>query len=277
MNMEVIGYSERGVINSLIYNIFYNENNLEKIKRFLSMICLPNLENIENNIIISDFSNINKARILIEQSFSDFGDCDIVILVEKTINSEPVKQAIFIEAKVKTDTTESWSICKEFKKFDKFRNKKVAEGKKVYDSTLFFQLYSKVMLVELAKKGHNNISGVICNGGFLAKGGNASSSRKIGSNKIVIKAFDEIIKYSNDNALFITIFPDSRTNLMNFFNDYNRWWPLCESERQCINSFDTDYIQRWGFIPWENIPEFCCQNHLTDALDVFDFNDGQIY
>ena len=273
--MEVIGYSERGVINSFIYNIFYSENNLEKIKRFLSMICLPNLENIENNIIISDFSNINNAKILIEQSFSDFGDCDLVILVEKNINSETVKQVIFVEAKVKTATRKPWSIGDEFKKFAKFRKEKVAEGKKVYDSTLFFQLYSKVMLVELAKKGHNNISEETYNGCFWAKRG---KPRKIGENKVVRKAFEKIKEYcENDNTLFITIFPDKRKNLIKFFENNNQWWPLCESERQCINRFNMDYIQRWGFIPWENIPEFCRQNNLTDAINVFNFNDGQIY
>jgi hypothetical protein len=270
MNMEVIGYSERGVINSLIYNIFYSENNLEKIKRFLSMICLPNLENIENNIIISDFSNINNAKILIEQSFSDFGDCDIVILVEKNINSETVKQAIFIEAKVKTDSIKSWSIEKEYKEFDKFREKK-ENGVKVYDSTLFSQLYSKIMLVESIKQG---ISEKTCNEGFWAKRG---KPRKIGENKVVRKAFEKIKEYcENDDNLFITIFPDNIKNMIKFFENNNQWWPLCEKSH-CIERFNSNYSQRCGFIPWESIMGFCRQNDLTDAINVLEFNEGQIY
>ena len=276
MNMEVIGYSERGVINSLIYNIFYSENNLEKIERFLSLICLPNLENIENNIIISDFSNINKAKILIEQSFSDFGDCDLVILVEKTINSKPVKQAIFVEAKVKTGSTKPWSIEKEYEKFAEFRKEKVAEGKEVYDYTLFSQLYSKVILVELAKKGII-ISKEISKGCFWAK--RDDKLRKIGENKVVRKAFEKIKEYcENDNTLFITISPDNIKNLINFFeNKTTVWWPLCKIEEECKNRFSMDYIQRWGFIPWESIMEFCRQNDLTDAINVLEFNEGQIY
>lgn len=125
--MKVIGYSERGLINSLIYNIFYSENNLEKIKRFLSLIFLPNFEETEDNTNILDFSSIDKAEILIEQSFSDFGDCDLIILLSK--NNATIKQAIFIEAKVKTDSIKSWSIQKEYREFCKFREKRKREKK----------------------------------------------------------------------------------------------------------------------------------------------------
>ena len=274
--MKVIGYSERGVINSLIYNIFYSKDNLKKVERFLSMVCLPNLEKTENNMRISDFSNVNKAEILIEQSFSDFGDCDLVILVEKNINSETVKQAIFVEAKVKTGSIKSWSIEKEHKEFVKFRKKKKAGVEKVYDSTLFSQLYSKIMLVESSKQ---NISEKICNGGFWGKRDKMGNPRprKIGENEVVKKAFEKIKEYcNNDNALFITIFPEKRKDLIVFFESYNKWWPLCGDERDCPNRFDTDYIQRWGFIPLENIMEFCRQNDLTDAINIFEFNEGQI-
>lgn len=270
-SVKVIGYSERGVINSLIYNILYSENNLEKIKIFLSLICLPNFKETEDNINISNFNSIDKVEILIEQSFSDFGDCDLIILVSKKINNKTIMQAIFIEAKVKTDSIKSWSIQKEYEEFCKFKEKK-AEGETVYDSTLFSQLYSKMMLVELAKQ---NISEKECSGGFWAK---RNKPRIIGSNEVVKEAFEKIKEYcSNDNSLFITIFPDNRENLVAFFsNNSNKWWPLCGNEKNCMSLFNYDYILRFGFIAWENIIEFCSQNNLTDAKNVFEFNKGQI-
>jgi hypothetical protein len=42
--------------------------------------------------------HISDVKILIEPSFPDFGDADVVILV----NNQGVKQVIFIVAKVKT-------------------------------------------------------------------------------------------------------------------------------------------------------------------------------
>ena len=77
--------------------------------------------------------------------------------------------------------------------------------------------------------------------------------------------------------MFITIFPDERENLIAFFdNNSNKWWPLCGNEKNCMSQFNYDYILRFGFIAWENIIEFCSQNNLTDAKNVFEFNKGQI-
>ncbi|OFV68089.1 MAG: hypothetical protein SCAL_000729 [Candidatus Syntrophoarchaeum caldarius] len=50
---------------------------------------------------------------MIEQSFSDFGDADAVILV----NNQGDKEAVFIEAKVKTSQKPYWSILEEFEDF----------------------------------------------------------------------------------------------------------------------------------------------------------------
>jgi hypothetical protein len=302
VDFKVTGYSERGVINSLIYNIFYSKNNLEKIKIFLSMICLPNLGNIQNNIRISDFSNVNKVEILIEQSFSDFGDCDLVILVEKNINSEKVKQAIFVEAKVKTyrvSRSSSWSIAKEY---DKFKNKNT--------SSLFFQLYSKMQLIELLKskqsknkvKELNNLLneesretgyykkrkelvdllGIKCDWkeGFWLKRdkkGENIISRKLGGNIVVLKAAEKLSEYcigdDADNALFVALLPEERKKLEKFFKEKLK--PLCIHKSECCVKPETYY--RWGFITWNNINDFCNNNGLSDAESVFKYNKWQIY
>ncbi len=104
--MEVIGYSERGVINSLFHEIKYSQNNIELLNEFLSLISFPSCR---LNYQISD------AKILMEQSFSGFGSPDIILMV----NNNEKKQAIFIEAKVKA--FQHWNISEEFNKFESKR------------------------------------------------------------------------------------------------------------------------------------------------------------
>ncbi len=74
---------------------------------------------------------ISDVKIVIEPSFSDFGDADAVILV----NNQGVKQVIFIEAKVKTYQKHYWSILDEFEEF-----KSGIKANKVNSSNLFVRL-----------------------------------------------------------------------------------------------------------------------------------------
>jgi len=39
--MEILGYSERGLINSLFYEIKYSQNNLEILNSLLSLVSFP--------------------------------------------------------------------------------------------------------------------------------------------------------------------------------------------------------------------------------------------
>ncbi|MDD5689578.1 MAG: hypothetical protein PHQ76_04795, partial [Caldisericia bacterium] len=70
--MEIIGYSERGLINSLCYELKYSQNNLQLLNNLLSSVSFPYISGVNFNIA--------EVKILIEQSFSDFGDADIVLL-----------------------------------------------------------------------------------------------------------------------------------------------------------------------------------------------------
>ena len=106
--MEILGYSERGIINSLFYEMKFSQNNLQLFSDFLSLFSFPYRA---VNFQISD------AKILIEQSFSDFGDADAVVLVE----NKSWKQAMFIEAKVRA--FKNWQILIEFEKFTKTSEK----------------------------------------------------------------------------------------------------------------------------------------------------------
>jgi hypothetical protein len=123
--MEIFGYSERGIINSLLYEMKFSQNNLQLLNDFLPLVSFP--------YQIVNFK-ISGAKILIEQSFSDFGDADAVLL----LNNEGNNQVNFIEAKVKTSQGK-WSIYDEFEKFKSGVPK--SEPPKGFSSNLFVQLY----------------------------------------------------------------------------------------------------------------------------------------
>jgi len=208
--MEIIGYSERGLINSLFYEIKYSKNSLKLFNEFMSLISFPRFNNID--FLIKDIT------IFIEQSFSDFGDADAVFLIDNNGR----KQSVFIEAKVKTFHRRSWSIEKEFKNF--------YEGikqDKVSSSNLFTQLYHKLRLIRALKNGgtlslQKGISFPQCS---------SRNIRKIGNNKVVLRAVKRLEQYCNDE-FFVALVPDDASRVKSFYqnvlknynpNDFQEW------------------------------------------------------
>jgi len=119
--------------------------------------------------------------IFIEQSFSDFGDADALLLID----NDNVKQSLFIEAKVKTSQQKFWSIEDEFNSFnDEIRKfyKRTKENK-LSSSNLFTQLYRKLRFynamkadgIDLLKRGVNFPK---CS---------SKEIKKIGKNKVVLR------------------------------------------------------------------------------------------
>lgn len=244
--MEILGYSERGLINSLCYELKYSPDNLQLLNNLLSLVSFPyRTVNFQ----------ISGAKILIEQSFSDFGDADLVLLV----NNFRSKQVIFIEAKVKTYQRACWNIFEEFKEF-----KKGIEKEKVSSSNLFVQLYHKVRLVKTLQTGgikqlQNGVQFPRCS---------SKNHRKIGDNKVVLKAVNQLMGYHN-KALFIALLPEDDSNLRNFYNStLNDYDP---------GGFQEWAIRDWGYISWMRVEEFCRKNNLKGTLKNFKWNEGQIY
>lgn len=169
-----MGYSERGVINSLFCEIKQKNNHLQLITELLSLTKPKKI----------DFK-IKDAKILIEQSFNDFGNPDVVLLID---NSDK-KLSIFIEAKVKT-FGKKWNIN---------------------ESDLFDQLRLKLLLAKgLREKGDK-----LLNENILYK----SRIKKIGENEVVQKAVKKLLPYS-DETLFVAITPnDDKESLEKFFTN----------------------------------------------------------
>src|SRR4051794_19638299 len=128
-NIQVRGYSERGMINSFCYEIRYSPNGLKLLRDLLGLCTFPSAK--------PDFTQFHSATMIIEQSFSGFGDLDLLFLLEGHCT-----QAICIEAKVKTFDVNYWSVHKEWSRF------KSTQRTKSYRSNLFAQIYGKMRLLK---------------------------------------------------------------------------------------------------------------------------------
>ncbi len=127
--MEVFGYSERGIVNSILY-----DNNAIRI---LNLIFEKmKFADSEKERPLLD----NTTKIFVEQSLSDYGEADAIVTNNDWI--------IFIEAKV--NAHQGWSILKEMKAFSLqlLQN----DGVKKNNSNLIIQLYFKQALMNMLGK-----------------------------------------------------------------------------------------------------------------------------
>lgn len=226
--MKIYGYSERGMINSLMYNIGEDK---ELLKAFINLISLPESINIED---VDDF------EIIIEQSLSQFGDADLIIIAHCNNNK---KKVLFFEAKVKTSQG-NWIIGDQFAKFtDKDKGK--YNG---YSSNLFYQLYLKKLLID----NYNSIMNGVIVKDRLGK------DRRRGENEIVKKAAKMISE--GTSYYYIGIIPTMDDDIKAF-----------------LDSPKEKYDDNLYFLSWKAIKDFCEKEKLQKVLKMFEFNDGQIY
>lgn len=230
----IYGYSERGIINSLIFTIGEDK---ELLKKFISLISIPNKIEI---------GEPEKYTILLEQSFSRFGDSDLVIIIHYKKPED--KKVLFFEGKVKTSQGK-WKIDSQFSKYNK------PEQYKGYSSNLFFQLYLKKLLIDYSAvyKNEKVEKGI--------KEPKFNEIRKIGNNKIVLEAFDKL-KYCKEDY-YIGLIPTSKDNVENFTRDKENF----------IDKID----YKLHFLSWETVYEFCINHELEKVLKIFKYNQGQIY
>ena len=81
--MDIKGYSERGMVNALFYEMTYVENFAKLLDEFISLIKFPKY--------FQGFK-VSAGDIYLEPSFSDFGQADAVILVDNLYK----KQALYL-------------------------------------------------------------------------------------------------------------------------------------------------------------------------------------
>lgn len=243
--IKIKGYSERGVIDALVYSMYEHE---ELAKEFINLL-VPEVT----------ISESDKITFYVEQSLSDFGDPDLMILIGKEKNPESL---IFVEAKVKT-WSNNWSLETEWKKFNDCRfdeKNKRKLGKNT--SNLFRQLRMKKELMEHI--GEVKLDGYRIPDARLQ--GTKNGKRKIGSNGVVQKAFADISKVEKDSVYYAAIVPDSCENLEKFKNDT-----------------EDEFVKRINFVSWACIEKIFVDNKDNkddkDSLIkiAFEHNKGQIY
>lgn len=247
--MKILGYSERGIINSLIFSIGEKKKLMDA---FISLINIPEVEKLKDTA--KDYT------ILLEQSFSRFGDADLVIIIE--YENPKHKKVLFIEGKVKT-TSSSWIIQTQFNKYIKYKEVEKERKPKDYWSVLFSQLYLKKLLIENWIKIKNEDDFVIETP--------ILGIRKIGTNEVVLKAFDLI---ECGQAFYVGLIPTTENKIKQFKESKN-------------------YIQNMDFemhyLAWESVENFCVKHKNPDekeelihqklkkVVDIFKHNKGQIY
>lgn len=227
--MEIKGYSERGIINSLIFTIGRSKKLMDEF------IQLLNISELKTNGEVEDYT------VMLEQSFSQFGDADLIIIIHY-INPKH-NRVLFIEGKVNT-YSKKWHLNKRYSKYKESKNEK--EKYNGYTSNLFFQLHLKRLLID--KWRTINKSGSVVEPHF-------KKVRKIGDNKIVKDAFHLI---NCEKAYYIGLIPSS------------------EKE---INGFNLENKTDIHFLSWKDVHNFCLERKgkFQEVLNVFEFNKGQIY
>jgi len=244
--VRIIGYSERGIVSSLLYELAFSQNSRGMLSTFLQLISFPFAE--------FESSSVNDAQILIEQSLSDFGDLDALLLLDM----DGALQSIFIEAKVKPIQTSKWSIHREWQQF-----LNGTEGR-LSSSNLFTQLYHKVRLVEGLREG--GIEAL--QSGLNFPSCSRKTPRKIGSNEVVLRAA-RLIQRHLDTVYYVCIIPEDRSTAQDFFLDVF----ASESPKGFVGWDASQY----GYLTWAQVEGFCIENRLENTLAVLEHNRGQIY
>lgn len=189
--VKVLGYSERGIINSIV---FFLKDQPQHISDFIKILDLKDqYDFFDNNC---DYTFLN------EQSFSDFGSNDWTIIAEK----DEKKRVIFIEAK----RGKSYNIEEEFKKINEYCK---CLGNKEYggvSSNIFAQLYYKFLLTKLDESNEFKISKI------------GKKIKKLGENEVVKYAYKNFIKdVSEEHYYYVAILPKEVEFFSKKFGDLN--------------------------------------------------------
>lgn len=246
--MKILGYSERGFINALLYEIAYREpeQSTDLIKKLFTLVKWP------MDVPPTDQFD-NCETVLVEQSFADFGDADALFLFSSNT-------AVFFEGKVGRDYTlkQAWN---------KFIGAFLSQARqKGLTSNLFCQLYFKQRLVSALEptSTQDMDEGLSFDPPFNLVGRN----RKIGDNGVVQTAVTMVQRHLRD-VRYLLMVPEPWTD------EVKAWW--CREVAQASSSPTGWDLSHWGIISIPDIVRFCRENGLTRTLDVATHNAGQLY
>lgn len=251
MPVNVLGYSERGMIGALCYDMSDSEPSAAALEQFLGLISFP--FQAEGTPVLN---GITHAEILIEQSFSRFGDPDLVILIE----AAGVKHALFIEAKVHTDVKRGRTINE---RWLYFVNALANGQRKKLSSALFAQLYRKQRLIRKLRNRTEELPVDYVTG---------PGRPHFGGNRIVRRAADKVQDYTC-NSWVVALLPEPGAQVDEFFHT-----TLAQYRPDPRDMADWN-VQNWGFVTWKQVEDMCQQHEAMwqRTLASFDWNREQIY
>lgn len=244
--MKILGYSERGALNALLFETAYHIDRLGILRRLLNCI--------QFTCGGPPQGKITEATVLLEQSLSDFGDADAILLLD----CSGAKSAVFLEAKVKSSSREAWEMRQEFAEFE------VGWASTVNSSNLFSQLYSKARFSWAAKVGgmaqlKRGVAFPLCS---------SKPSRRIGANPVVQRAVETILPYVSQVS-FVGLIPEASSGSAAFVKEQ-----LANVAPPGFEGWD---VTPWGFLSWHDVEDFCMSEGLENTLQVLEFNRGQLY
>ena len=237
-SLNFYGYSERGMVNALCYDIHCSPDGLRLLQEFLCLCSFPFSK--------PDFDNVQTATFIVEQSFSDFGDLDLLILLDGS-----KKQAVLLEAKVKTTQASDWSIASQWAAFCDLP-RAVAKT-----SNLFMQLYRKMRLIcriRLPKEALEPNERI--------------PKERMGHNPVVAAAVEQLGKYCSE-TWYVSLIPDSKADAQRFF----------ELELPKPTELPGWNHGTMGFLTWGELEKHLLKRpeDWPQTLRNFEYNKGQIY
>lgn len=244
MSIRIDGYSERGMVNAVCEDIIRSED-VNQLTKFLSWCSFPFQQQGR-----PDFSGITSARIIVEQSFSDFGDLDLLILLDHADR----KQAVLIEAKVATETRRT--VHDQWENFLSF-----LQGDSRHTSSLFVQLYRKMQLIKRVADMNQSFEPHPIWG-----------RQSLGANRVVLKAAQLLAEYRS-NPWYIALVPDDNGRVAEFFSTSLKSY-IPQSDQ--LPGWD---VSRIGYLTWPSVHEHIQKepDQWKRSLAAFKWNDHQVY
>ncbi len=275
-NVEIIGYSERGIVSSLMYEIVMGDDSLNLFKELISY-CEPMFLS-ENTFPLKNIDKITKFKVFLEHSLSQFGDPDVILFIntqDEKKSSYDYTHCIFVEAKISNNQGNK-SLLKHFQAFnnidkknrDKHREGKDKEKNSSFSSNLFTQLFHKNLLINaiLSKCGDNED----IENGITPPDSSTGNKRKIGSNAVVHKILEEIKMVSEHGQVwYLALVPDG--TLLSVDEDLH-------VDYRSNQKYKWDF-EHYGYITWETIEKFCRDKnkHFKHTIRVFEHNCPLIF
>jgi len=247
--MRILTYSERGLLNSVIYSMAASSEPDRLVIEFLK---LAEWAGGKSPLPASEMPL--SVTVLLEQSFSEFGTSDIVMLLDGAGS----RSVIFGEAK----RGPKWTLDQEWEAF--LQAVQEPDTARRVTSNIFGQLYLRSRLVDaLAEMGSEGCCAPFEPPLTIKR---PRGTRYLGSNRVVLSAA-RMVEPFLESAHYLMIIPSDRPE-----DDLDLLKEAAHHPAVKLTGWDSS---TWGILPLQQVFDFCRQEQLQHALDVIKFNEGQ--